>query len=230
MKEPVVFIPGLLCTEILYAPQIAAFSDHPILVADHKGHDSIAAIAENVLEKAPDRFALTGLSMGGYVAMEIMRVAPERVSRLALLNTNSRPDLPEQSERRRFLMELAKKKDFKKVPHLLYPGFVHEKREEDQDLLSTVVEMAMETGPDAFIRQQTALINRIDSRPQLADIKCPTLVLVGDGDRLTPPDLAKEIHGLIPGSHLAIVEGAGHLSTLEEPEKVTAELLRWMHD
>lgn len=228
MKEPIVFIPGLLCTEILWAPQIAAFSDHPILVADHRSHESIANIAASILNAAPDRFALAGLSMGGYVAMEILRKAPERVSRLALLDTNARPDTAEQSERRRFLIELARKKDFRKIPHLLYPGFVHESRENDQGLLETVVEMAMETGEEAFIRQQTALINRIDSRPGLGNIACPTLVLVGDGDRLTPPDLAREIHDLIPGSRLAVIEGSGHLSTLEEAAKVTAELLAWM--
>jgi len=227
MKEPVVFIPGLLCTEILFAPQIAAFSDHPILIGNHREHDSIEAIAANILERAPERFSLVGLSMGGYIAMEILREAPERVSRLALLDTNARADTPEQSERRQFLIKLAQKKDFKKVPHLLYPGFVHESREEDEHLRALVVEMAMETGKDAFIRQQTALINRVASRPRLGEIKCPTLVLVGEGDQLTPPDLAREIHEAIPNSQLSIIPGSGHLSTLETPALVTAELIKW---
>ncbi len=224
MSDPIVFVPGLLCTEALYAPQIVAFADRPIMVADHREHDSIEAIAASILEKAPDRFSLIGLSMGGYVAMEIMREAPERVGRLALLDTNARADTPEQTERRNFLIDLTRKKGFRKVPHLLYPGFVHEKREEDETLKAIVVDMAMDTGPDAFIRQQTALINRIDARPRLGEIACPTLVLVGDGDRLTPPEISREIHGHIPGSELAIIEGSGHLSTLEEPDKVTARL------
>jgi len=228
MNEPIVFVPGLLCTEILYAPQIAAFADHPILIADHRRHDSIKAIAASILAAAPDRFALAGLSMGGYIAMEILREAPERVSRLALLDTNARPDTPEQTERRQFLMKLASKRDFKKVPHLLYPGFVHESREDDPALRDVVVEMAMQTGPEAFVRQQTALINRIDARLGLKAITCPTLVLVGDGDRLTPPPLAEEIHGLIPQSRLAVIAGSGHLSTLEEPEKTTHELQHWL--
>ncbi|WP_346913238.1 alpha/beta fold hydrolase [uncultured Roseibium sp.] len=219
-----------LCTELLYTPQIVAFSDRPLMIADHRQHDTIPAIAASILEQAPEKFSLAGLSMGGYIAMEIMRTAPERVSRLALLDTNARADTPDQTERREFLIDLTRKRDFKKVPHLLYPGFVHESREDDEELKAIVVEMAMDTGPDAFIRQMTALIRRDDSRPTLHEIKCPTLVLVGDGDRLTPPDLAREIHGLIPGSRLAVIEGSGHLSTLEEPAAVTAELARWLSE
>lgn len=226
--EPVVFIPGLLCTEILYAPQIVAFADRPLMVADHRQHETIAEIAASILEKAPERFAVAGLSMGGYIAMEIMREAPERVTRLALLDTNARPDTPEQTERRKFLIELTKKKGFKKVPHLLYPGFVHADRENDEELKATVVEMAMDTGPDAFIRQTTAIMQRIDSRPRLGEITCPTLVIVGDGDTLTPPDLAREIQAQIPQSQLAVIEGSGHLSTLEKPEAVTAALMQWL--
>ncbi|MCR9285684.1 MAG: alpha/beta hydrolase [Rhodobacteraceae bacterium] len=224
MSDPILFVPGLLCTEALYAPQIVAFADRPIMVANHREHDSIKAIAASILKKAPERFSLIALSMGGYVAMEIMREAPERVGKLALLDTNSRPDTPDQSERRQFLIDLTRKKGFSKVPHLLYPGFVHEKREEDEELKAIVVEMAQETGPEAFIRQQTALINRIDSRPRLGEIACPTLVLVGDGDRLTPVEISQEIHDHIPQSELAVIQGSGHLSPLEAPEKVTATL------
>lgn len=228
--EPIVFVPGLLCTELLYTPQIVAFADRPLMIADHRQHDTIPEIAASVLEKAPEKFSLAGLSMGGYIAMEIMRIAPERVSRLALLDTNARADTPEQTERREFLIDLTRKKDFKKVPHLLYPGFVHASRELDEELKAIVVEMAMETGPEAFIRQQTALIRRDDSRPTLHEIECPTLVLVGEGDTLTPPDLAREIHRLIPNSRLAVIAGSGHLSTLEEPAAVTAELTRWLSE
>ncbi|GGB61432.1 hydrolase [Roseibium aquae] len=228
MREPIVFIPGLLCDELVYAPQIAAFADHPILIANHRDHGSIREIAASILEAGPERFALIGLSMGGYIAMEIMRVAPGRVTRLSLLDTNARPDTPDQTERRLFLIELARKKDFKKIPHLLFPGFVHQSREDDEQLRAIVVEMAMTTGPDAFIRQQTALINRIDSRPHLAAIDCPALVVVGEGDRLTPPELSEEIHALIPRSCLAVIRGSGHLSTLEEPAQTTSVLKSWM--
>jgi len=224
MGDPILFIPGLLCTQTLFAKQIVAFADRPIMVANHRDHDSIPAIARSVLEQAPDRFSLIALSMGGYIAMEIMREAPERVSRLALLDTNARPDREDQSERRQFLIEMTRKRGFTKVPHLLYPGFVHEAREDDDELKAIVVDMANETGPEAFIRQQTALINRIDSRPRLGEITCPTLVLVGEGDSLTPLPVSEEIHAHIPGSELVVIEGSGHLSPLEEPDKVTRAL------
>lgn len=229
MSDPIVFIPGLLCTEALYAPQIVAFADRPIMVANHREHDSVAAIAASILSQAPHRFSLIGLSMGGYIAMEILREAPERVGKVALLDTNPRADTPEQSERREFMIKLTREKGFKKIPHLLYPGFVHEAREDNEEMKAIVVDMANDTGPDAFIRQQTALISRPDARPRLGEITCPSLVMVGDGDRLTPPDLAREIHALIPGSELAIIEGSGHLSTLEEPDKVTAVLRNFLN-
>ncbi|MCK7612530.1 alpha/beta fold hydrolase [Roseibium sediminicola] len=224
MSDPILFIPGLLCTEALFAKQIVAFADRPIMVADHRQHDSIEEIARGILDQAPDRFSLIALSMGGYVAMEIMREAPERVSKLALLDTNSRPDGQDQADRRRFLIEMTRKRGFTKVPHLLYPGFVHESREEDEDMKAIVVEMAHDTGPEAFIRQQTALIDRIDSRPRLGEIACPTMVLVGDGDRLTPVEISREIHEHIPGSELVVIEGCGHLSPLEAPDAVTKTL------
>lgn len=224
MSEPILFIPGLLCTELLFAKQIVAFADRPIMVANHRDDNSIAAMARRILDQAPERFSLVALSMGGYIAMEIMREAPERVAKLALLDTNSRPDGQEQAERRRFLIDLTRKRGFTKVPHLLYPGFVHEDREDDEELKAIVVEMASDTGAEAFIRQQTALIDRIDSRPRLGEITCPTMVLVGDGDRLTPLEISREIHEHIPGSELVVIEGCGHLSPLEAPGPVTRAL------
>lgn len=228
IMEPIVLIPGLLCTETLFAPQIVALADRPVMVANHRDHDTIPAIAASILAAAPERFALAGLSMGGYVAMEIMRQAPERVSRLALLDTSPKPDAPEQGERRRVLIGLAESGKFSKVPHLLYPGLVDASRLEDEGLKSVVVEMATDTGPEAFVRQQTAIMGRVDSRPFLAAIAAPTLVLVGEGDTLTPPAIAREMHDAIAGSRLAVLPGCGHLSTLEAPGAVTAELQAWL--
>ncbi|TYC53400.1 alpha/beta fold hydrolase [Rhodobacterales bacterium] len=225
MSEPIVFVPGLLCTEALFASQIAAFSDRPIMVANHRDDDSIDTIAARLLNDAPERFSLISLSMGGYIAMSVMRQAPERVSRLALLNTNARADTQDQSERRRFLVDLARKKGLGKIPPLLYPGFVHERNEDNETLRAIVREMAMDCGADAFVRQQTAIIGRPDARPHLADIGCPTLVIAGDGDRLMSVDVAGEIHRLIPSSDLNVIENSGHLTPLETPETVT-RLLR----
>lgn len=224
MRAPLVFVPGLLCTEALYAPQITALSDRPIHVADNRSDDTIGAIAARLLDDAPERFSLIGLSMGGYIAFEVMRRAPERVERLALLNTSAQADSEERREQRQILNDLARKNRFHKIPGLFFPGFVHEMNETSEHLRAIVHEMADETGADAFIRQQTANAARIDSRPSLSQISCPTLVLSGDGDRLIAPELSVEIHQLVAGSELAILEECGHLSTLEQPEHVTSKL------
>lgn len=226
--DPVVFIPGLLCTEVLFAPQLAAFGDRPLMVAEHRNHDSVPAIATAVLASAPERFALAGLSMGGYIAMEIMRQAPERVSRLALLDTSALADTPEQTRRRRTLMEITGKGQFARIVPLLHPTLVHPDRIEDAELRAATEDMARETGADAFLRQQRAIIHRIDSRESLARVTCPTLVLVGDEDALTPPERAREMHEIIPGSRLVTVPDCGHLSTLERPAAVTQALRDWL--
>lgn len=226
--EPVVLIPGLLCTEILFAPQIVALADRPILVGDHRSHDTMAAIAAHILAQAPERFALAGLSMGGYIALEIMKTAPERVTRLALLDTTAQPDTPAQTESRLKLIGLAENGGFDQVGETLYPLFVHENRAGDKVLKDTVLEMARDTGSEAFVRQQRAIMGRDDARPRLAAIACPTVVIVGDGDRLTPVEKAREIHEGIAGSSLEIVPGCGHLSTLESPEVVTRVLKSWI--
>lgn len=226
--EPIVFVPGLLCTEILYAPQLAAFGDRPLMVADHRQHETMQEIAAAILSQAPDRFALIGLSMGGYVTMEIMRQAPERVSRLALLDTSARADAPEQTERRETLVKITRKGQFNRIVPLLHPTLVHSDRIEDETLRAATEEMARDTGADAFLRQQAAIIARPDSRQSLAQVTCPTLVLVGDEDALTPPERAREMHEIVAGSRLEVVPVCGHLSTLERPEAVTAHLREWL--
>jgi pimeloyl-ACP methyl ester carboxylesterase len=228
--DPLVLVPGLLCTEALFTPQIAALAADGIsvAVADHRSDDTVAAIATRLLAEAPARFALAGLSMGGYVAMEVMRRAPERVSRLMLLDTTARPDLPEQTENRRRQMDLAEAGKFDQVAPALYPLFVHESRLEDAALRNIVLQMAEATGARAFIRQQQAILARPDSRPDLPSFSCPTTVVVGAGDRLTPPDRALEMSELIPGARLETVVGAGHLPTLEAPDAVTALMRDWL--
>ena len=226
---PIVLVPGLNCSARLYAEQIPAlWGFGPVTIADHRRDDSVAAIAAHILATAPPRFALVGLSLGGYIALAIMREAPDRVARLALLDSSARPDTAEQSERRRSMILLAKTGLFSGVPDLLFPVFVHRDRHGDEALRTIVRTMAMETGPEAFVRQQRAIMTRPDCRPQLASIRCPTLVLVGDGDELTPPALSEEIAAGIAGARLVRVPDCGHLSTLERPAEVTQALVEWI--
>jgi len=226
---PIVLIPGLNCSARLYAEQIPdLWRLGPVTVADHTRDDNMPAIAQRILAAAPPRFALAGLSMGGYIALEIMRQAPQRVARLALLDTGAHPELTEQTARRRPLMELATNGHFAQIPDLQFPVFVHKNRHGDVALRQLVRTMAEETGPDAFLRQQQAIVGRADSRPSLGAIACPTLVLVGEGDELTPPVLSQEIAAGIPGARLVVVADCGHLSTVERPQAVTQALVEWM--
>jgi pimeloyl-ACP methyl ester carboxylesterase len=226
---PIVLVPGLLATARLYAEQIPElWRLGPVTVAVHTRDDSMSAIARRILSAAPPRFALAGLSMGGYIAFEMMRQAPARVARLVLLDTSARPDVSEQTEQRRAQIELARRGRLAEVSDVLFPRLVHASRRDDEVLRRTVRQMAEEVGPEAFVRQQTAIMGRGDSRPGLGAIRCPTLVIVGDGDQLTPPERAAEIAGQIPGARLETVPGSGHLSTLEQPRAVTEALTRFL--
>jgi pimeloyl-ACP methyl ester carboxylesterase len=226
---PIVLVPGLNCSARLYADQIPALWPFgPVMVADHTRDDSMTAIATHILAAAPPRFALAGLSMGGYIALEIVRQAAKRVARLALLDTGSRAEVPAQTPKRIPLMELARSGRFDEVPERQFPVFVHRDRYGDERLKAIVRQMAEETGPEAFLRQQAAIIGRKDARSGLATITCPTLVLVGDGDELTPPLLSEEIAAGISGARLVVIPECGHLSTLERPQAVNAALVAWM--
>ena len=166
-----------------------------------------------------------GHSMGGYVALEVMRQAPRRVERLALLNTNARPDSPESTENRRRLMALAEK-DFPAVIQALLPKLVLARHLEAVG--GTLTEMALAAGKEAFLRQEKAIIGRIDSRPHLAAIRCPTLVIAARDDQLMPVEILKELADGIPGARLAIVEGSGHMASLERPDEITKLLREWL--
>jgi pimeloyl-ACP methyl ester carboxylesterase len=229
MALPIVLVPGLLCTARLYAEQIPALQRlGPVTVADHTRDDSMAAIAERILADAPPRFGLAGLSMGGYVAFEIVRQAPARVTRLALLSTSARLDPPQITERRRRQIALAQEGRFGAVADMQFALLVHRSRLDDDGLETLVRLMADEIGAEAFVRQQTAIIGRADSRPDLAAIACPTLVVVGDGDELIAPENSVEIADGIPGARLVTVAECGHLSTLERPAQMTAALTEWL--
>lgn len=222
MPKPVLFIPGLLCTGALYRHQIEALAtSRDVHVADITGANTMSALAASVLENAPDSFDLVGLSMGGYVSFEILRQAPMRVGKLALIDTSARADSAEQKERRRLMVKQSAIGTFKGVTRHLMPLLIHESRLDDEALTSVVKDMAAEVGRDGFINQQEALIDRIDSRPFLPGIEKETLIIVGDEDQITPPKLAREMAEAIPGARLEVIETCGHLAPLERPAQVT---------
>jgi pimeloyl-ACP methyl ester carboxylesterase len=225
---PLVLIPGLACTAELFAAQAAAITDREVVTADTTRHDSVAAIAADILAAVPARFAVAGLSMGGYVALEMWRQAPERIGKLALLNTQARPDTPAAADVRKRMIELGEDGNLDKIHEALWPRLVSPSRREDRGLEIVVRRMLQEVGATAFVRQQRAILGRADSRPTLPSITVPTLVLVGSEDQLTPPDLAREMSVAIPNADLVIVPGSGHLSALEKPEQVTAALAGWL--
>ena len=224
-----VFVPGLLCTEVLWAHQLAYLSElADCSVADVTGADTIDGLAEGVLEQAPAEFALCGLSMGGIVAHAIMRLAPERVTRLALLDTSARADTPEQTVRRLALIAMVESGDFAGVIETLLPVLIHPDRLQDAALKDGIATMCRAVGPEAFLRQVNALIGRPDVRGRLATYGVPTLALCGRQDAVTPLEFHEEIVDAIPGSELAIIEECGHMSTMERPHAVTALLRQWL--
>jgi pimeloyl-ACP methyl ester carboxylesterase len=226
---PILLVPGLVSSSRIFAPVMPAlWRFGPVTVANHIRDDNMGAIARRILAEAPPRFALAGHSMGGYIAFEIMRQAAERVAKLALINTQARPDTPEASERRRTMMARAKAGEFRAVLDELFPGFVHPSRQDDAALRQLVHDMGADVGPQAFVRQQTAVIGRVDSRPSLAWIKCPTLVLTGDTDNTIPNALSKEMADGIHGAKLVILENCGHMPQPEQPQATMAALTEWL--
>lgn len=229
-KLPLILVPGLLCSADLWRDQISGLADLAeisVTMAQTR-HESLAKIAADVLAKAPARFALAGLSMGGYVAFEVLRQAPERVDRLALLDTSARPDTPEQSQKRRDFMKLTTMGRFKGVTPQLLPLLIHSSRLQDKDLTDRIMRMAEEVGAEAYLRQQTAILARPDSRLGLARINCPTLVLCGEADQITPPNLAEEMAAGIARAKLELLPNCGHLASMELPAKVTEAMRNWL--
>jgi pimeloyl-ACP methyl ester carboxylesterase len=228
-RPALILLPGLLCDGGLWQAQHARFAGRfDIQIADLTRDDTLRGMAGRVLASAPARFALAGLSMGGYVAQEILREAPQRVSRVALLDTSARPDTPEQTERRRALIKLAQTGKFKGVTPRLLPLLIHAARLGDQALTGLVMAMAERVGQAAFLRQQNAILNRPDGRPALPGIACPALILCGRNDALTPPALSREMAAQIPGARLIELDECGHLASLEQPDAVNQAFEDWL--
>jgi len=228
-RTPLVLLPGLLEDKAVWQKQIDALADvAAAIVPDLTRQDSIAAMAEAVLATAPDRFALAGHSMGGYVALAVTRIAPRRVMRLALVDTAARADTPEQTERRHALIEMTKIGKFKGVTPRLLPLLVHADRLDDKAVTDIIMAMAERVGPEAFQRQQKAIMGRLDQRKFLPRIACPTLVLCGRQDQITPLDRSEEMAAAIAGAKLVVVEHCGHIPQLERPEEATRAMREWL--
>jgi pimeloyl-ACP methyl ester carboxylesterase len=229
-KFPLVLVPGLLCDAQLWQPQLENLTDvADIWIADHTRSDTMAGVARDVLADVPfASFALAGLSMGGYIALEIMRQAPQRVARLALLDTAAGADLPAQSQKRMDFIALAERGKFPGITDVLLPLLIHPSRLRESALTDVIKSMAKNVGEKAFVRQQRAIMSRADSLRLLAAIDCPTLVLCGRQDALTPLAQHEKIAAGIKGARLEVIEDCGHLSTLEKPAEVNAALRRWL--
>ncbi len=226
---PILLIPGLASSARIYTPVLPALWNFgPVTIANHVRDDSMPAIAKRILAEAPPRFALAGHSMGGYIAFEIMRQAPERVERLALINTQARPDTPDSSANRRNQMAQAQAGNYGAAMTALFPLLVHPSRRDDADLKRQVREMNDDLAVADFIRQQTAIIDRVDSRPTLSTIRCPTLVLTGDQDVLLPHHLSEEMAQGIAGAKLVTIPECGHMPQFERPDATVAALVDWL--
>jgi pimeloyl-ACP methyl ester carboxylesterase len=219
----------MLCTPEIFASQITALWPHgPVTVASTLQGKTIAEMAAAILASTPPRFALAGISMGGYIELEIMRQAPERVTKLALLDTEACPDTPAQTAQRRALLAQVDTGNFETLLALALPAIVHPAHQDDSSLREANVRMGLAVGIERWARQVEAVMARIDYRPSLPAISVPTLILVGDSDTFTPPDRSKEMAAAIPGARLVLVSECGHASTIEQPDAVNRALVEWI--
>ncbi|MHB1491701.1 MAG: alpha/beta fold hydrolase [Cellulomonas sp.] len=214
-----ILVPPLLCSPLVYRPIIdVAWAHGSVTVADTRHDDTVAGMAARLLRDAPEEFALLGTSMGGYVALDVVRQAPRRVRALALVSTSARRDTPEQRASREHQSRLVEAGDFDRLVELAFPGVVAEQHEKDPALLDVWRATARTVGAQVFLRQQRAVMARADARELLSTIGCPTMVLHGADDRLIPVERGEEIARAIPGAELVVIEDAGHVVFLEQPE------------
>ena len=229
MNEPLVFLPGMMCDARLFLPQIAAFSkQRSIIIMPLHGHDTITGLAGHVLDIAPPQFSLAGLSMGGIVAMEIMRLMPERVVRLALLDTNPMADPKDRAAIRQTQIKQVQAGKLRSVMRdEMKPNYLAKGSERGR-ILELCMDMAEALGQTVFTEQSIALQYRIDQCETLRTINVPTFLICGEDDRLCPISRHELMHDLIPGSSLCVIPGAGHLPTLEQPKMTNRILEKWL--
>lgn len=234
MASSLVLVPGLMCDAAVWQSQVDALSGRvAVQVADHGELDSLNGMAQHILDHAPPTFALAGHSMGGRVALEVLRLAPERVSHLALLNTGCHA-LPEgtASEKERTLrlgfLNLAKKQGVAAMTRSWVRNMVHPARLQDAALIEGIVSMFARKPVEVYEAQIRALLQRPEAYPLLAGIHCPALVLTGQEDVNSPPAVNQEMADAIPGAQLCVLAQCGHMSLLERPEQVNAQLEKWL--
>lgn len=229
MSTPIVLLPGLNCTAEVYAAAVPALWQFgSILIPDHKRGSSMAEIAAAILAEAPPSFALAGFSMGGYLAFELLRQAPERITRLALIDTMARLDTPEGLQKRHDAIRLVQAGKLRQLVSANFPLSVHPENAGNPTIRDFSLRMALANGPEVYVRQQQAIITRPDSTAELAGIRVPTTVIVGEADTITPVADAQAMAAAIRGANLVVIERAGHMSPTEQPEAVTRELAGWM--
>lgn len=220
MTLPIVLITGQLLTAAVWQPLIDAWPDREVVVADNRSDDSIEDFATRLLDDAPPQFALIAHAMGGFIAFEVMRRAPERVAKLVLISTLASADGPQQTARRQGYIDLVTSGHFDQVVEERIPILFPEEKRSDKRLLGIARQMAADTGADTFLAQQRAIMARIDSRPRLGEIAVPTLLIWGEKDGITSRAHHDEIADAIPGARLEVIAGAGHLPTIEASEVV----------
>ena len=222
--ENVLLLSGMMFDARMWEPQVQALAQR-IFHANTTCSDNFVDMASQALASAPERFAIAGLSMGGILAFEIWRQAPDRVTHMALLDTNPHAETPERRSLRVQHIEAALAGGLRELAiESLKPLYLARAHREDEELLDTILGMALDLGPDVFHRQSLALRDRQDSVPTLATIDCPVLVMCGDEDMLCPVEYHELMAERIPGARLVIIRQCGHLSSLEQPEIVTREL------
>jgi pimeloyl-ACP methyl ester carboxylesterase len=221
---------GLLCDKIVWATQTSALQDsgYDVRVLSFQDFDSISGMAEHLLEQAPERFSLAGHSMGGRVALEAYQQAPQRIERLALLDTGYGPAAPEETEKRGVLVNKALAEGIEAIAETWARPMIGPSRQGDSALLNSILSMVGRMSGDIYAGQTRALLTRPDATPVLSEIRCPTLLLCGKQDSWSPPERHQRMAEIIPDSELVLIDDCGHMSTMEQPMAVLSALQAWM--
>lgn len=231
MSRPVLYmLPGLLCDETVFAPQVVALSDIcEVRIPDFRDLESFDAMARRVLDGAPERFSVAGFSMGGRVAFHLASLAPERIERFCAFDTGVRPLAEGELAKRQAVIDLAHREGMAALAAAWLPPMLHEKRRNDPAFFAPLTAMVLRMTPEQHEKQIRALINRPDARPVLPKIKVPTLIACGRQDAWSPPADHEAIAAAIPGARLAIIDDSGHFLPLEQPDAFNRALREWIN-